>query len=248
MKNKFVVYTALFGDYDDLIDPKENYEGCDFICFTDQKYLKSDIWEIRVIEEYNLPPNMMNRKYKIHPHIFLSDYEWSMYIHANIVIIGNPYELAKEYLTKFDIVVPKHFERKCIYEEAKECIILGKSNFFKSVNQMKKYKNKGFPKNFGMGENNIILRKHHQGNIVKIMNAWWDELSSETKRDQFSLGYVLWINKSSFNFMKQSARNNNQYFKYQLHKGIQRNINNSIFIRIKRFIVNLLVLLKVITL
>lgn len=46
MKNKFVVYTALFGNYDDLIDPKENYEGCDFICFTDQKHLTSDIcWD-----------------------------------------------------------------------------------------------------------------------------------------------------------------------------------------------------------
>lgn len=26
MKNNFAVYTALFGNYDDLIDPKENYE------------------------------------------------------------------------------------------------------------------------------------------------------------------------------------------------------------------------------
>lgn len=29
MKNKFVVYTALFGNYDDLIEPKEKFEGCD---------------------------------------------------------------------------------------------------------------------------------------------------------------------------------------------------------------------------
>jgi hypothetical protein len=28
MKNKLVVYTALFGYYD-LIDPKEKFEGCD---------------------------------------------------------------------------------------------------------------------------------------------------------------------------------------------------------------------------
>lgn len=31
MKNSFVVYTALFGDYDDLIEPRDNFEGCDFI-------------------------------------------------------------------------------------------------------------------------------------------------------------------------------------------------------------------------
>lgn len=62
-KNNFVVYTALFGDYDNLIDPKEKYEGCDFIYFTDQKHLKSDIWEIRIVEDIDLPLNMMNRKY-----------------------------------------------------------------------------------------------------------------------------------------------------------------------------------------
>jgi hypothetical protein len=28
-KNKLVVYTALFGDYDDLIEPKEKFEECD---------------------------------------------------------------------------------------------------------------------------------------------------------------------------------------------------------------------------
>jgi len=43
MKNKLVVYTALFGDYDNLIEPKEKFEGCDFICFTDQKHLTSDV-------------------------------------------------------------------------------------------------------------------------------------------------------------------------------------------------------------
>jgi len=30
MKNKLVIYTALFGDYDDLIEPKEKFEGCNF--------------------------------------------------------------------------------------------------------------------------------------------------------------------------------------------------------------------------
>jgi hypothetical protein len=29
VKNKLVVYTALFGNYDDLIEPKEKFEGCD---------------------------------------------------------------------------------------------------------------------------------------------------------------------------------------------------------------------------
>jgi len=86
MKNKLVVYTALFGDYDDLIEPKEKFEGCDFICFTDQKHLTSDIWEIRLVEECDLPPNMMNRKYKILP-LFLT-WQFSWFIRILFISFG----------------------------------------------------------------------------------------------------------------------------------------------------------------
>ena len=223
VKNKFVVYTALFGDYDDLIDPKEDYVGCDFICFTDQKHLQSDIWDIRVVEDIDLPLNMMNRKYKILPHLFSSEYEQSLYVDTNIAIVGNPLELAKKYLDEYNFAVPKHFKRDCIYEEAKECIVLGKSKLKKTKKQMAKYKKNDFPKNFGMGENNIIFREHNKEHIIKIMNEWWNELNNETKRDQLSFAYVLWKNKFKFNFMEESARNNNSYFEYVNHNS-EKNI------------------------
>lgn len=215
-KNKLVVYTALFGNYDDLIEPKDKYEECDFICFTDQKHLTSDIWEIRLIEECDLPSNMMNRKYKILPHLFLNEYEWSLYVDANIAIVGNPLELANKYLSKYDMAVPKHFARDCVYEEAKECVILGKTKYDETQKQMNKYKNESFPKNFGLGENNILFRKHNSDNIIKLMNDWWNELNTQTKRDQLSLAYVLWKNGEKFNYMDESARGN-KYFIIQLH-------------------------------
>jgi hypothetical protein len=218
MKNKFVVYTALFGDYDNLIDPKEDYVGCDFICFIDQKNLKSDIWDIRIVEDIDLPLNMMNRRYKILPHLYLSEYEQSLYVDTNIAIIGNLLELAKKYLDKYDFAVPKHFSRDCIYKEAKECVILGKSKLQETKKQMQRYKIEKFPKHFGMGENNIIFRKHNKDKIIKIMNEWWNELSQETKRDQLSLAYILWKNRSTFNFIDETARGGNGYFEYENHK------------------------------
>ena len=217
MKNKLVVYTALFGDYDDLIDPKENFEGCDFICFTDQKHLASDIWEIRYVEESDLPSNMMNRKYKILPHLFLSEYEWSMYVDANIKILNNPFELANKYLAKHDFAMPKHFARDCVYDEAKVCVIAGKSKYNETNKQMNKYNDKGFPENFGLGENNILLRKHNSKNTIKLMTDWWKELNTQTKRDQLSLAYVLWKNGEEFCFMDESSRNN-KYFNIKVHR------------------------------
>ncbi len=216
MRNKLVVYTALFGNYDDLIEPKEKFEECDFICFTDQKHLISDIWEIRYIEECEMPSNMMNRKYKILPHLFLSEYEYSLYVDANISILKNPSDLANKYLSKYDMAVPKHFARNCIYEEAKECVILGKTKYDETQKQIEKYKKDGFTVNFGLGENNILLRKHNSEKVIKLMNDWWNELNTQTKRDQLSLAYVLWKNGDKFFFMEESARGN-KFFKIKLH-------------------------------
>jgi hypothetical protein len=242
VKSNLVVYTAIFGDYDELIEPKEKYDGCDFICFTDQKNLKSDIWQIKVIEKCDLPPNIMNRKYKMLPHLFFKEYKWSLYVDGNIAIIGNPLELVKKYSNKNNMLIPKHFSRNCIYEEAKECVILGKATYKEIKIQIEKYKKEGFPKNFGLGENNIILRKHNNKKVIKMMNDWWKEFNSyKVKRDQLSLAYVLWKNNEEFNYMDESSRNENKYFKYVYHKK-ERNINlknkliNKIKISLKRII------------
>lgn len=230
MSKKLVVYTAIFGDYDELIDPKENYEGCDFVCFTDQKHLKSSIWEIRLIERYDLKPNMMNRKCKIFPHLFLNEYHWSLYVDANIAIISNPLDLASKYLTEYNIAVPKHFKRDCIYDEAVECIIQGKAGYKETRKQMNYYKNEGMPKSFGLGENNIILRWHDNKIVSKIMNNWWIELNKRTNRDQLSLAYVLWKNGEQFCFMEEAARNASGYFQYLHHKGF---LNRTLIARMR---------------
>jgi len=97
-------------------------------------------------------------------------------------------------------------------------VILGKTKYEETKKQMDKYKKEAFPKNFGIGENNILFRKHNSEKGVKIMNDWWDELNSQTKRDQLSLAYVLWKNGEKFNFMDESARGN-RYFNIKTHRN-----------------------------
>lgn len=222
MKKKLVVYTAIFGDYDDLIDPKEKFEGCDFICFTDREDFQSDVWKIKIVKNCDLPSNMMNRKYKILPHLFLSEYEWSIYVDGNIAILKNPLELAEKYLSKYSIVVPKHFVRDCAYEEAKECLRLGKVKYEEVKRQMDKYRREGFPPKFGLGENNVILRRHNEEKVIKIMRDWWNEINTYTQRDQLSLAYVLWKNGEKFHFMNESARGGKP-FRLKLHTKDRRN-------------------------
>ncbi|MFX1712304.1 glycosyltransferase domain-containing protein [Stutzerimonas stutzeri] len=218
-KNRLVVYTALFGDYDGLIDPPEKFEGCDFICFTDQKYLKSNIWDIRLVEECDLPPNMMNRRCKILPHLFLAEYEQSLYIDANVTLLKSPVVLSQKYLTRFDFVAPKHFARDCAYAEAKECIVLMKDRVRRIKSQMRRYKDEGLPYNFGLSENNILLRNHLRKNVTELMEGWWQEMQRESQRDQLSLPYMLWKSEMIYSYMDESARGNCAFFISKPHNA-----------------------------
>ncbi len=216
-RNKLAVYTALFGDYDNLIDPVEKFEGCDFICFTDQKGLKSDVWEIRYVERCDLSPSIMNRKYKILVHNYLNEYNSSLYVDSNIKILKNPLFLSRKYLNKYDIVIPKHFKRECIYEEAKELAKLNKVDKLLLKKQINFYKKEGFPKKYGLGENNVIFRNHTE-KVIFLMEKWWEMLTNYTQRDQLSLMYLIW--KYDFDrlfLMRESARGG-EYFKLKLHK------------------------------
>lgn len=216
MKN-FVVYTALFGAYDKLNEPKELYPGCEFVCFTDQANLQSKKWKVIHVDlGKNTLPNVANRMYKFFPHQHFPNYQSSLYVDSNIQILSNPYDLKLKYLSKYNLCMPKHFVRNCIYEEAKECIILKKESSKIIQSQMCEYKNEGMPKNFGLGENGILLRNHNNQEVIRIMGLWWEQLQKFSKRDQLSLGFVLWKSGLRFDYIAESARNNN-FFKYHQH-------------------------------
>lgn len=230
MSVNLVVYTALFGDYDYLVEPDKKFSNCDFVCFTDQKNLHSKIWDIKLVTNADLPNNLMNRKYKLFPHKYLSKYQFSLYIDTNVFLKGNPISLVEKYLNDIGMAIPRHQSRSCIYDEAKECIILEKSSYKKTYLQMLKYKRLGFPHGYGMSENGIILRRHNDSAIINLMENWWVELSNETQRDQLSLPPLLWQNDLVINYMEESLRTKNEYFELIHHKMYQ---DSDSFYRVK---------------
>ncbi len=109
-----VIYTALFGDYDDLIE-LQKFEGWDYICFTDQKNLKSDVWKIIEVNDDKNPPNILNRMYKWLPHRYLNEYELSLYLDTNIELLKKPDYFLDTYLNKNLLAIPYH-GANCIYQ------------------------------------------------------------------------------------------------------------------------------------
>lgn len=223
MKNlkKDVVYTAIFGNYDQIPAVNPNWD-CDFVCFTDNQNLVSTGWEMRIVQNNSESPSIANRRYKIFPNIYLPEYDRSLYIDGNIKIMADPKVLFNTYLSEGLIAIPKHSERNCAYEEALFCIEVQLVNEETTKKQMARYEAEGFPKKFGLSENSIIFRKHLDSKIVALMNYWWEEFSLGGKRDQLSLQYLIWKHSFGFTYMKEAARNRNIYFKSIPHSNINQ--------------------------
>lgn len=112
--------------------------------------------------------------YKILPHRFLSEYKASLYVDSNIILKKNMSQIIRHYTTLSNISIPKHFMRNCIYEEALFCLRTNKIDkiiYERLINQY--YLLNKFPKGYGMGENNIIIRKHNSPEIIEAMEQWW---------------------------------------------------------------------------
>jgi len=215
---KLVVYTALFGAYDRLNPPPKEANNCDFICFSDVEQ-EVDGWVTVVVDAKNMDPVALNRQYKLLPHKFLERYDASLYIDSNVKIIRDPYPLAQRYLEQALMACPRHFERACIYDEIKACATLGKISVDEANTLTERYIKESFPKQIGLTENHILLRWHNEPAVIETMESWWCEFNNGLRRDQLSLMFVAWKNDFPILFMSESARNNNAYFRYTLHKA-----------------------------
>lgn len=196
-KNRIAIYTAIFGDYDDLIAPEGEVLDCDFFCFTDNKNLKSDLYTIIYTPSVFTDKTRDARKIKTMPHLILPDYEYTLWIDSNITFESYDIRsLFEEFLCNHDIAFHSHRVRDCLYLEAKECIRRNLDQASTIVNQIVKYVYEGYPIHNGLVETGVIFRKNTEI-VRKINEEWWGEIKNGTKRDQISINYVLWKSKEN---------------------------------------------------
>jgi len=188
--SKSVIYTAIFGGYDYLYDPKVIASDCDYVCFTDDCGLESDIWDVRLIDllvSGDYPRS--NRYIKLHPHVYFPRYEYSMYLDGNISLLNAP-DIAG-ILDDFNLAIEKHPVSDCIYREAKECKRLGFGIASEIDRQIEDYRAIGFSEYSGVCANWILLRKHNKLDLVKREEEWWNHIVKYSWRDQISFSVVF---------------------------------------------------------
>ena len=215
-KNKIVVYTCISGSYDSLKDVVKKESNIDYICFTNQD-IESETWEIRKIPKYleSLEQTKIARCVKILPHLFLPEYEISVWVDGNIQVLGNINKFISENIFNY-FSISKHPDRICTYEEAKAVINLNKDNSDIVNKQIEKYRNNEFPENNGMVQSGIIIRKHNDKECIDISKRWWNEVKKWSKRDQLSFNYSIWNKDVKIDIMKPSIISS-EYFQIWTH-------------------------------
>lgn len=213
--DRIAVYTAIFGPYEGLI-PQKKIPGVDFICFTDQPF-KSKSWEIRQIPPIFDDPARDSRRIKVNPHIFLEDYDLSVYIDGNFLIRGNIKELISTYLDKHNIAIFDHSQtedaRNCLYDEHDALRALAKQGDVKDdprvmEDQIERYLSQNYPDKNGLISSGCIVRRHNEFNVVMTMEVWWQEIEKGSKRDQLSFNYAAWITALEYKIIDGDIRNN----------------------------------------
>ena len=219
--NSKIIYTTIFGGYDDITKPTLP-NNWDWKCFS---------------EENSIPiytDNTRNaKKFKVLPHRYLQDYEYSIFIDGNMYVVGNVDELIEKYLSDSNIAFFDHNKnrmdpRDCIYDEYNAIMNFGKNDPNQKYkddpqvmyNQVKRYQDEGYPSHNGLITGMVILRRHNEKDCIRVMEDWWTEIKYGSKRDQLSFNYVAWKNKTKFNYMNGDSRNN-EYFTRDTkpHKG-----------------------------
>lgn len=196
---RIAIYTAIFGDYDELREPEYVAPNCDYFIFTDQQISKESVWkkidynnigEMKYMDAYHL-----SKYVKIFPNLFFSDYDYSIWVDGTTTIMADLYpfidRLNGRIIGMFDN--PVH---DCIYTEASFLLYYNRVSETVIKNQIKKYKQEGYPFHNGMFECTVIVRKHNDVNCIHIMNEWWKQIEMFSMRDQISFPYVLWKEKA----------------------------------------------------
>jgi hypothetical protein len=233
MKRKTVVYTAIFGKYDELPANLFTCDDVDYICFSDHEF-DSDLWKVILVDPIYNDSTRNSRKYKALPHRYLADYDYSIWVDGNMCMISDYRELINGSLFRTYDHMQCFDKRNCIYHEADMILQLGQENMKKSPDrgilnwkdnpyiiqeQMDKYLAIGYPYDNGLAETSVVIRMHNDPQCVKLNEDWWTEMKYGSKRDQLSLNFVAWHNDIDIDYLPGDVRNNRYFQMISGHKG-----------------------------
>jgi hypothetical protein len=187
------MYTALFGDYEDLNETAAPDLGdVRAICFTDDPTLRSDFWEIQVVQP-RFPFDLIRsaRMIKILGHPLLDQFEQSLWIDNSVTLRVSPSELLDEWLAEADFALPRHSYRLSVLAEFDAVASRGYDDPTRVYEQLLHYSESAPDILQERPYWSAILARRKTDDVGAVMRTWAEHVLRYSRRDQLSLNLAV---------------------------------------------------------
>lgn len=213
VQKNYVIYTFV-QEYGELPKIKNFDNDAEYVCFTTDERVygnrtKTYPWKIfkvnEIVEALEFPKldKKIKQFFQINPHLFFKNYNVSVYIDSNIVYDIEP--STQEYIRLMD---PKHFilalnscENDCSYRELikqYKAGLMNKETFEEILQLFSWYR---YPKNNGLIEPTIIIRKHNDERTKLVMNKWWNFIFKYKVSEKLLFNLAIWYFKYAYSYI-----------------------------------------------
>ena len=193
LKQKKVIYTAIFGGKDRLPSLRTVPKDWDLVIFTDNETLDSKLWNVVYMEPPNRDPTRAARQLKLTPHVLFPSHEISAWIDANLCLTCDVNHYFDRFIIGHDFVLLRHWQDvKGPYHEVQRCIDLQKDDEALITRQGQAYREAGMPDSLEVAWTAILIRRHNKPHVKAFDAMWLAELQRWSRRDQISFPYCAW--------------------------------------------------------
>lgn len=228
-KKKYVIYTAIVGNYDDIPVYSVTDERFDYILYSDSISAgKVGIWDVRPIPYTSESKSKTSRWAKMHPEELLQEYEASLWLDACVTIKSSyVYERFISLLESSCLISTNpNPDVICVYQEMCSMMYLHWEREDVIIEWGRFLRKEQYPRWLGSYECWMIFRKHNNQAIKMLDSKWWWCLDSYARRDQFSFPYLLWkFNIEAIPFLPSGIDiRHNEYLDWNQHANVGKKV------------------------
>ena len=191
---RFVIFSAIVGVYDEILQPLVVNNLFDYVLFSDcLPEGKNGVWQVRRIDYSNPLKVKVARYVKTHPEALLPEYEASLWLDANIRITGK--EIYDRFVWLFEnntlVASVKHLAYDCVYNELFSVLDFRYESEEVVVKWGHELRKRGYPRHAGLFETGLMYRRHSNPGVKELDAIWWNYIEAYSRRDQLSFTVAL---------------------------------------------------------
>jgi hypothetical protein len=196
-----VVYTALFGSYEALVEQPiaRSVPGIDFICFSDVPR-DSVSWRVVVVDLPVRSDDVRSaRSIKILGHEALREYDEWLWIDNRVVLRTSPESVLDSWLTGFDLAIPLHDHRSSVADEYQAVLRAGFDSPYRVREELAVLR-RDLPS--VLAERPLwtgVIARRPSASVDDWAATWMAMVLLYSRRDQLSVNYAIATSRLTMN-------------------------------------------------